>query len=529
MSPPGDVPPTRRAGFSVAAGAVAVVAAAVALFTRFGVNGLLSRDESIYTYGGQQLAHGVAPYASIFDPKTPLSTIIAGGAAALARAVGRNDIYAIRAAFFACACLTVLAVYVLGLRLFKSVTAGVVAAVVFASYTGFAQDALSGPDAKTPGILLAVVAMWLTLERRWVIAAAAGSLAFLVWQPLLIYPVVTVAVAALNADEGRRRRAAGLAAVGAAVPVVATVIGFAIGGALDDLVNAAFVFPATDVVRASVTFTGRFSRIADVIHASYGVSGVLLWVGLAAVVICSAVHLLRRRGDIAGALREPLICVVLATGLVEMAYAVYDFQGYPDVYPLLPYGAVGLGALTMLGVRLVGTARARQAVTAVAVAAVAALAGFSWSWFGDASDKGVFQQQRASACTVERLLGPTGSLVALGNPAFVAMTHRRNPDQFIYLGSGVDEWKINHTDGGFDGWVAQVLARQPGVIAIGGWWDLRRDQMVAALRAAGYASRYAGTWHLLLSPVTLASARTDGVRLTRRPAEFGSVDKCPKA
>lgn len=529
MSPPGDVQPTRRAGLSVLAGAVAVVGVAVALFTRFGINGLLSRDESIYTYGGQQLSHGVAPYASIFDPKTPLSTIIAGGAAGLAHLVDRNDIYAIRAAFFVCACLTVLAVYLLGLRLFRSVLAGVVAAIVFASFTGFAQDALSGPDAKTPGILLAVVAMWLTLERRWILAALAGSLAFLVWQPLLIYPVVTVAVATLNADAGRRRRTAGVAAIGAAAPVVATVIGFAIAGALDDLVNATFLFPATDVVRAPVTFTGRFTRIADVIHASYGFSGVLLWVGLVAVVICSTVRLLRRRGDLAGALRDPLICVVLVTGLVEMAYAIYDFQGYPDVYPLLPYGAVGLGALAAVAVRLVRRPRARPAVAAGALAAVAVLAGFSWSWFSDASDKGVFQDQRASACTVQRLLGPSGNLVALGNPAFVALTHRRNPDQFIYLGSGVDEWKINHTDGGFDGWVAQVLSRQPAVIAIGGWTDLRRDEMGAALRAAGYEARFAGTWRLLLSPTTLAAAPDLGVHLTRRPAVFGSVDKCPKA
>lgn len=529
MSPPGDVSPTRRAGLSITAGGFVAVGAAVALFTRFGINGLLSRDEAIYTYGGQQLAHGVAPYASIFDPKTPLSTIIAGGAAGLAHAVDRNDIYAIRAAFFVCSCLTVLAVYVLALRLFRSVAAGVVAAIVFTSFTGFAQDALSGPDAKTPGILLAVLAMWLTLERRWVVAAVAGSLAFLVWQPLLIYPVVTVVVAALSSDQGGRRRAAGFAAVGAGVPIVATVIGFAAGGALDDLVNAAFVFPATDVIRAPVTFTGRFTRIADVIHASYGVSGVLLWVGLAAVAICSAVHVVRRRRDVTASLRDPLVSVVLVTGLVEMAYAIYDFQGYPDVYPLLPYGALGLGALTALITRTLSDARARRAVTAGALAAVTVLAGFSWTWYGDAPDKGMFRDQRASACAVERLLGSTGHLYALGNPAFVALTHRRNPDQFLYLGSGVDEWKIDHTTGGFGGWVAQVLARQPAVIPVGGWFDQRKDQMIAALRAAGYRARYAGTWRLLLSPATLAAAPGLGVHLTRRPPEFGSVNKCPKA
>lgn len=506
------------------AGGVTAVGVAVALFTRWGINGLLSRDESIYTYGGQQLAHGVAPYASIFDPKTPLATIVAGAAAGLSRAVGRNDIYAIRAAFFACAVLAVLAIYLLTVRLFRSVTGGLVAAVVFASFTGFAEDALSGPDAKTPGVLLAVLAMWLTARRQWLLAAVAGSLAFLDWQPLLIYPIVTIAVAALTADESRRRRAAALATIGAVVPLVLTVIGFAAAGALDDLVNAAFRFPATGVVRASVTLTGRFTRIGDVVHASYGVSGVLLWCGSVAVVLLALGYVWRHRGSgLVAAVRHPIVCVVLVTGLVEFAYAVYDFQGYPDVYPLLPYGAVGLGGLAAVGVsRLAGT-RPRQIASAAALAAVAVLAGFSWVWFtDDPTNVNAFRDQRASACAVQRLLGPDGRLVALGNPTFLVTTHRRNPDPFIYLGSGVDLWKIGHTAGGFTGWVDEVLTGQPAVIAIGGWLDTRRDAMGVALRAAGYRGRYAGTWRLLLSPSTLAHARAAGVELTRRPTPYAA-------
>ena len=51
---------------------------AVALYTRFSIDGNLWRDESIYAYGGQQLLKGVPVYSSIFDPKTPLGTILCG-------------------------------------------------------------------------------------------------------------------------------------------------------------------------------------------------------------------------------------------------------------------------------------------------------------------------------------------------------------------------------------------------------------------------------------------------------------------
>jgi hypothetical protein len=164
------------------------VAVAAALFGRFGIHGALARDEAVYAYGGQQLDHGVPFYASIFDQKTPGAAYLAG----LGNALGGFD--GIRIAFCVCACLTVLAIYLLGLDLFGSVLAALAGAVVFASFHGWAADALAGPDAKTPGILLAVLSMLLVRRRRWFSAGVCGALAFLFWQPLLIYLGIAVIV-----------------------------------------------------------------------------------------------------------------------------------------------------------------------------------------------------------------------------------------------------------------------------------------------------------------------------------------------
>ena len=98
VSETSDPSPTRRRGILdrvgrdhalTVLGAVVAVAAAVALFTRFSTNIKMSRDEGINAYSGQQLAHGLAPYASIFDPKAPLASIIAGLGALAARIAGR--------------------------------------------------------------------------------------------------------------------------------------------------------------------------------------------------------------------------------------------------------------------------------------------------------------------------------------------------------------------------------------------------------------------------------------------------------
>src|SRR6185437_4766731 len=98
---------------------------AVVLYTRFSINQRLWRDEAIYVYGAQRFAHGVPPYASIFDPKAPLATILGGLVALLARGLGLSDIKGIRLEFFVFSVLTVLAVYLVAKRLWSSVPAAV--------------------------------------------------------------------------------------------------------------------------------------------------------------------------------------------------------------------------------------------------------------------------------------------------------------------------------------------------------------------------------------------------------------------
>src|SRR6185437_16223363 len=102
--------------------------------------------------------------------------------------------------------------------------AGLATAVTFLAFEGFAADALGGPDAKTPAVLLSILALIALSRRRWVPAALAGSLAALTWQPLLVYVVVAVAGAALDPRRFTRVRATARAIAAAAIPVAVTAI-----------------------------------------------------------------------------------------------------------------------------------------------------------------------------------------------------------------------------------------------------------------------------------------------------------------
>jgi hypothetical protein len=496
------------------------VVVAVALYTRFSINATMSRDEGIYAYGGQQLAHGVAPYASIFDPKAPLATVIAGLSSMMARLFGRNDIYAIRAGFFICALLTVLAVYLLVARLFDSVLGGFTAAVVFAANWPFAVDALGGPNAKTPTVLFAVVSMWLLTRRQWFWGGLTAALAVLVWQPMIGYAVVAVLLP-FAVEPGRRLRSAGMAVLGGAVPVVVTAGYFAVVGAFHEFVESAVVFPVSGVKRAPDTLGHRLAHIVDVINTDYGFGGVLFWVGLGLLVVLVAIHLWQHRSTPYDALTAPLVAVVLVTLILTALYAATDFQSYPDLYPFLPYPAIGIGGAAAVVVAAV-RGRVGAMVPAVAVlVALAVLTVASWvSFSDDPANNRDLRFQLTSACGLDRLAHGRDSLLSLGDPVPLVTTHRRNPDRFIYLGSGVDRWKVDHTHGGLAGWQAQIRRWDPSVVVLRGWGGQYRRPMVQWLHKSGYVSRYVGRWRVLVTHEVLTTAGQHGVRLTKHPRKF---------
>src|SRR3954447_20446014 len=476
------------------AGALALLVAAL-LYTQFSIQGNLSRDEAIYTYGGQQLVDGVPVYQGIFDPKPPLPTFLTAAGVAAGRAVGEDEIVTLRYEFLLFSLLTVAAVYLLALRLWRSPVAALGGAVTFIVFRGFAADALGGPGAKTPGVLLSVVALLLLVERRWFWAAFAGSLAFLDWQPLGIYAFAAVA-GAFVLSEARWRQAA-KALAGAAIPLAATVIYLAIAGDLSQFVEASFTFPATGLDRVPVSLADRIGGILHVVNKYYPQGRILFWAGLALL----PVVLLRRR------VRRPTIVILLGTLLVFVVLTLTDFQGYPDLFPLLPYAAIGVAGVVALAI----DARGMDAVV-VALVAMAALSALTFKrYLGYIEDHPPLSLERAYADRVDRLIGPGQRLYALGDPTLLVLTKRRNPTRYIYLGSGVDEWAIEHKFGSLAGWKAEIRAVDPPVIVMNTWVSPRSVLMAKWLVRTYGPPTQVGTWRFYVKPSLRERARRAGI------------------
>ena len=503
---------------------MASLVAAVVLYTRFSINQRLWRDEAIYVYGAQRFARGVPPYVSIFDPKAPLATLLAGGAAAMARLFGLNEIHAIRLEFFIFSCLTALAIYLLANRLFRSVPAAVLAAVVFASFPIFAQDAIGGPDAKTPAILAMVVAALLLIERRWFWAGVATALATLVWQPLFVFPIAALVLPAVLTPKDKRRRAVGVAFAGIAIPVAVVGIYFLAVGAFGKFVEATLVFPLTGNKRVPFSVHERITHMTHVVQLAYGSrETALLGTGLLALVAIAVAVLVRGRHERRKTVRRPLLSVVMFTFVGVLGFLIYyDFQGPEDTLALTPYAAIGIGGAVALALRHIRMPqRAGRVAIAGVLAASAALFGSAWASFEHRwTNNHLLLNEYADGCGIDRILGSDGVLYALGDPTPLVVTRRVNPDRYIYLEENVSGWKIQHTKGGFDGWVSQIQATNPSVIVLQFWDDKNSYRMRAALQQLGYKSTYVGEWHVLLSPSGQAAAASTGVKLTKWPAHY---------
>lgn len=395
--------------------------------------------------------------------------MLAGVSVGVGRAVGADDLDAIRVGFFVLACLTVMAVYLAGALLFGTPGAGILAAATFVTFKGFAIDALGGPNAKTPAVLFGMLATVLLVRRQFFWGAFVASLALLVWQPFAIYVLVAVAGAWLDAERGDRLRSAVAAVAGATIPVAATALYFLASGALGDLVEVAVLLPLTGIERGETPFVQHLRHLIAAVHGNYGPSAWVLWAGLACMIGLIGVRAWENRLAIRSLARDPMITIVLPPLVFIGLFSLVEFQGYPDAYPFLPYAALGLagalaGGLAILegrGWRFL----ARSAPIAVSVVVVVGTA----AWYsGPRPEASGLARQRTDAAAAERVLG-SGTVFSLGDPTPLVLMRRASPSPGIFLSSGVDQWIVEHTPGGFDGWRREIRSARPGMILIGGW------------------------------------------------------------
>ncbi len=444
----------------------------VAAFTlaQFGFEQRLHRDHAFYMYEGQQFVRGIPPLVSAVDSKTPLAPILIGFAVHAANLLGMDDLLAARISFWLIASLSIAAVYLLAVELFQSRMAGLLSAAMFVAFEPFAREATSGPREKIPMVLFQTLALWLTAQGRWFWAGFTGALAFLAWQPTIIYPLAVFFLAYYQTQPGSERKSSlRNALVGFAIPVIAMFAYYLARNALPDLVYFAFLFPLSELVpsRAAGGLAG-FAKIGQTLFR--GEFHLTYWAVLTSLAIAPIFY--ARRAAQAGGWREVLrrdkFAGLLLTLPLPFLWSWIDFQGEPDLFIILPYTAILLTWLVDSALLALSRGDAKgtfvRAGNGLIVVGVVLYSFYSYA----ATVYTGLNSQRDWAYQAESYLtNPDDELVVLGRPEILILLHRTNRYRYVSIFAGVTSVMERESGLSTEAWLENEFLRGPKVIAPG--------------------------------------------------------------
>lgn len=435
-------------------------AVAIVVYLLHGFDGVLTRDVAVYTYGGQQVAEGVAPYVSILNRAGPLAHLIPGVAATVSRAVGFDDILGIRVLFMLISIACVGLVYLLGRDLFRSRLAGLATAAALLCFHGFIQYATYGPREKTAMVMFLLAALLAMAHQRWLTTGVFVALGTLTWQPVFFAAIAGIVVAVLLGVPTGRLKALGRVAVGGLVPSLLTVGAYAVTGHLRVFLDDFVLINARYTHQRSMLDKGG-ARSWDNMIVGYGWSTWVIVVGSVALIVLTVVALAQREGR-----RDPLTAGLVGAGVAFLAgllWSVRAFDSWPDAFVLLPGAALGIGGIAALVRQWVRARAAVAATLAWAVATTAMSASFALDTRND-----VLDDQRESVDTVLGVLPPGSRILSIEAPQPLALAHMRNLSRYQLFGNGLIDYLEDTWPGGVQGYADWIAHRKPTLIAAGG-------------------------------------------------------------
>jgi hypothetical protein len=435
-----------------------VALVSVVVYVLHGFHGVLTRDLGIYSYAGQQVADGVPPYLEVLNRAGPLAHVLPGVGALVARAGGFDDVVTMRVFFMLMATAAVCTAYLLGRDLFRSRGAGLVTAGALLAVHGFIQYASSGPREKTPMTLFVLGALWALTHRRWFAAGVLTSLATLCLQTAFFSTFTAVVLGVLLLAHGQRLRSLVKVAAGGLVPVLVLGVWFALVGSLRAAYDGFYGINRRYTVPNPLTFD-RDLVWAD-LHAAYGVTVWLLLTGPVLLVLVSLAAVSRRaRTAQPGLVVLPAMTAGLGAGLW---WILQEYDAWPDLFPVLPFAALGLGAAYAVAVhRLAARPRAVVATVLAATAVVLALT-YSLSTRSHGLD-----DQREATDAVLATLPDGATITSIEAPQPLVLTRRTNPTRYQMFRSGLQDYMDDTWPGGLVGFQEDLVADGQDLIAVG--------------------------------------------------------------
>ncbi len=439
-----------------------MAAAALVVCSVQGFDSILTRDLALFSYGGQQTVEGVPPYVGVLNRAGPLAHLVPAIGVAAARLVGMDDILAIRLLMLLISIACVWLLYLLARDLFNSRLAGVASASALLTFAGFVTYSVGGPREKTTLIFLVILAFWAVLKQRWLLAGACVALATLTWQPSFLTTLFAAAVA--MAGLGRAMVPAGVRfAVGGLIPTAVITAGFALTGAMQEFLDGFVLINQRYTQQTGVL--ADFVGTASFLYEGFGASLVVILAGLVAVTVFAAMR--AREAFRCREARDLALVGIGAATVAGVIWSLYVFNGWADLVVLLPGAALGVGAVAA---EVQARVPARIAVPILVTWSVVCLVAGLISSFMNRED--VLDQQRAEVAAMFAAVPSDATVMSIGAPQPLVLTHRTNPIRHQMFLTGLELYVDDTWPGGLDGLADWIGEEEPTFITVDhpGWY-----------------------------------------------------------
>ena len=502
------------------------------VYLSYGMKAYLRLDNSIIVYAGQQMANGVPFYVSIFDVKSPLAYILAGIGVIISRLIGWNDIITIRLLFLLISCLTVVSVYFLMKYLFDSSEVGLLSALLFLCFYGFSYYSAYGPRAKILMLVFEILSIWATAKKKWFWGAFIGSIAFLTWQPMLIFPVLTICLAFIQSTQKERILALLTSTGGFLIPLVITSLYFLSYSynAFESFLYGTLLFYLLYADRGtSNSFLGRVKDSLEnpLFAIIEGFSAMMFFIILGFVMIIFLFFLTRSNyNSFKEMVSEDSFIVIFGSFPVLVVFALIDFQLFPDFLMFLPFVSIGCAKFLesllpyfktsianhhqdIYGLKRINPNRLYTLlILGIAIGFVfpaELMAYYRRAYYDNRYSQTLAYQQEQAAKVLERF-GKNTSILCLGKPELFVFLNRTNPSRYLFIMMGIDNYIHAVTPGGFEGWIQEIQGINPDLIAYGRTPNTPHTQKLLDWIDINYTSTKIGPWQLYVrNDITLDS------------------------
>jgi hypothetical protein len=257
---------------------------------------------------------------------------------------------------------------------------------------------------------------------------------------------------------GGRLRALVLIGLGGLAPAAVLGVWFALAGSFRASIDAFAVINWVYTIPDPVA--DKLDAVWLDLQAAYGVSVWLLFGGLVALPL-AALAALSRRARAA----DPAVAVLpaMAAGLLAgLAWILKDYDAWPDLFTVLPFAALGVGAVYASLSRLLTRRTADAIATVLAVAGVVLALAYSVSKRDDTLDV-----QRRDVDAVLSQLPKSATITSIEAPQPLVLAGRTNPTRYQMFRGGLQDYMDDTWPGGLTGFKQDLVGEHPDLIAVG--------------------------------------------------------------